>query len=461
MFCMVREYDQIEGRFDPNYYRPDFVTIGQTFAKSVYDLERLGKHITDIRYGASVENSYVDSPHGVPLLRITDLKRNEIDLSDVAKLDPALREEIGIAYVREGDLLISRSGTIGIVAVVPREADGFAYGSFMIRFRVNTELLDPHYTSIICNLPYGQSYFERNTIGALQRNITIPTIKALEISVPPLQRQREIVTVMQAVCAQRDMKLQDADRTLDEIDTLIMKSLGVSVPALRRKRTYVASYSEFRGRLDPVFYLPRFTQAITAIEQATYPPKPLRSFIKSISGGATPLGADYPSEGVPFLRIQNIRPGGIDLSEVKFISEETHAAMSRSKLQPLDVLMTITGRVGTCAVVPPDFGEGNINQHIVRMAVRPGVNPHFISEVLNSPIGHYQTERGTTGTTRIALDYPTVLSIRIPMPPLEEQGRLAQQVTSMRSGIDRLVQEAHEIVEQAKGKVEAMILGQE
>ena len=224
--CMRTEYGQIEGRFDPNYYRAEFVEIGQMFAGSPYEFERLGKYIVDIRYGASVENIYVDSPDGIPLLRITNLRQNEIHLSDVVRLNPALKERIRTAYVREGDLLISRSGTIGIVAVVSKAADSFAYGSFMIRFRVNTEILNPHYVSIICNSLYGHSYFERNTIGAIQGNITISTIKAFEIPIPPLERQKEIVAIIQTAYAERRRKLQEAEQVVEtataKVETMIL-----------------------------------------------------------------------------------------------------------------------------------------------------------------------------------------------------------------------------------------------
>jgi restriction endonuclease S subunit len=183
------------GRLDPYYHLPKFQQAEQVLSNSTYELCDLGEFVTDIKYGASVKNIYVQN--GIPLLRITNLKPNEIDLSEIVQLTPELEDAVGSAYVRENDLLISRSGTIGIVAVVPQEADGFAYGSFMIRFRVKTDLLNPQYVSCVCNSPIGQLHFQRNRIGAVQGNITIPSIKALRIPVPSPGCQREIATEAQ------------------------------------------------------------------------------------------------------------------------------------------------------------------------------------------------------------------------------------------------------------------------
>lgn len=199
------------GRLDPYYHLPKFERAEEAVSSGSHELRDLGEFVTDIKYGASVKNIYVQN--GIPLLRITNLKPNEIDLSEIVQLTPELEDAVGSAYVREGDLLISRSGTIGTVAVVPQEADGFAYGSFMIRFRVKTDLLAPQYVSFVCNSPIGQLHFQRNRIGAVQRNITILSIKALKIPVPLLNRQREIAAEGQAR-RERAQALQEKARRI-------------------------------------------------------------------------------------------------------------------------------------------------------------------------------------------------------------------------------------------------------
>ena len=140
--------------------------------------------------------------------------------------------------------------------------------------------------------------------------------------------------------------------------------------------------------------------------------------IESISSGATPLRANedqYTDSGIKFLRIQNITPIGFDFSDVKYITETVHNnLLKRSQLAENDLLMTITGRIGTSAVVTESCLPANINQHIVRIRLKQGINPNFVAAYLNSPIGLLLSNRSVTGTTRLALDYESIKKIPIP-----------------------------------------------
>ena len=95
--------------------------------------------------------------------------------------------------------------------------------------------------------------------------------------------------------------------------------------------------------------------------------------IREIASGITPkVDENYytDSSGTPFLRVQNVKSPGIDLNDVKFITSEVHnGILKRSQLKKDDLVFTITGRIGSVAVVPDNF-EGNINQHSVRFQLK-------------------------------------------------------------------------------------------
>ena len=178
-------------RWDVGYWKPKYRKIIDAIQDSKYRAEKLGRFIKEINYGASIKNIY--SEDGIPLLRILNLRPNEIDLSDLVKVPYEMKKEIGNSYVQEGDFLISRSGTIGIVAIVPKEADGFAFGSYMIRFKIKEDSgLNKFYLSIVLNSVIGRIQTQRSKIGAIQTNITIPSIKNLVIPLPPKSIQDKI-----------------------------------------------------------------------------------------------------------------------------------------------------------------------------------------------------------------------------------------------------------------------------
>jgi type I restriction enzyme M protein len=212
------------GRLDPFYYEPRYKAIDEALRKSRYATTSLGEYINDIRYGASVKNIYVED--GIPLLRILNLKPNEIDLSDIVRLPKEKEKEIGNCYVKESDFLISRSGTLGITAMVPKEADSFAYGSFMIRFRIKQSVLNPYYLCIVMNSKIVKEQISRKRIGAIQGNITIPAIKSLLIPLPPLPVQQKLAVEVQNRRQQAKKLKQEAKEILarakDKVEKMIL-----------------------------------------------------------------------------------------------------------------------------------------------------------------------------------------------------------------------------------------------
>lgn len=223
--CFVVSFGQIKGkRLDPYYHQLKFKELERSFDNGSYKTDALGNHIVDIRYGASVKNIYVEK--GIPLLRILNLKPNEFDLVDVVNLPSDKKKEIGRCFVEEGDFLISRSGSIGITAIVPREASGFAFGSFMIKFQIKEKEVVPFYLSLLINSRIVQEQIIRERIGATQGNITIPSIKNLNIPVPPLCIQQKIAKEVKSRREQAKRLKQEGkeavERVKEEVERMIL-----------------------------------------------------------------------------------------------------------------------------------------------------------------------------------------------------------------------------------------------
>ena len=171
--------------------------------------------------------------------------------------------------------------------------------------------------------------------------------------------------------------------------------------------------------------------------------------IYDISSGSTPkVDENYYTDasGVPFLRVQNVMEQGIDLSDAKFIKREVHNGMlRRSQLKKNDLAFTITGRIGSVAVIPDNF-EGNINQHSVRFQLNSQIanvtSPCYIAAFLNSILGRSLSIREASGGTRPALDYKALHSIRIILPPPNIQNHI---VSIMKSAYVKQRQKEQEV----------------
>ena len=164
---------------------------------------------------------------------------------------------------------------------------------------------------------------------------------------------------------------------------------------------------------------------------------------KAISGGATPRGALYPDIGPKFIRVQNVRPYRLVWeSEDACIDYRTHEKLKRSQLRYGDVVLTITGSYGIAAVVPEGFGEANINQHSVKIALGSDVLPEYLAAFLNSDLCRPQYDRAVTGSSRLALDYPAIRKLQILVPPKRQQQQIIKVVQKKLTSAFKLQGEA-------------------
>jgi len=161
----------------------------------------------------------------------------------------------------------------------------------------------------------------------------------------------------------------------------------------------------------------------------------LNAMLQKIGAGSTPRGGKevYVTSGVKFLRSQNVWDDGLRLAGVAFIRPETHAKMSGTVVVADDLLFNITGAsIGRCAVVPSDFDEANVSQHVtIVRSVLPAINA-FLHKVLVSQHVQQAVMAAQVGVSREGLSIAKLGNFLIPVPPLAEQSRIVARVEELR-----------------------------
>jgi len=181
----------------------------------------------------------------------------------------------------------------------------------------------------------------------------------------------------------------------------------------------------------------------------------LGNICEKISKGTTPRGEDgYTEEGVNFLRVENIgNNNSIDLSRVKYISENTHNGfLKRSILKEKDILISIAGTLGKTAIVKNEDLPANINQAIsfVRLIDNNNLLEKFIAFYLNTPTVK-EALLGQVKVTAIPnLTLEIISDIKFPLPPLNEQKRIVEKLDFLFEKTKR----AKEIIEEVKIDIE-------
>lgn len=147
-----------------------------------------------------------------------------------------------------------------------------------------------------------------------------------------------------------------------------------------------------------------------------------------VGSGVTPRGgkAVYRSEGHPFVRSQNVGLGHLILDDITYIDEYTHQRQKSTELQLDDVLLNITGAsIGRSALVNQQIVGGNVNQHVCIIRANKKLIPSFLCYFLLSQYGQKQIESFQAGGNRQGLNFEQIRSIKIGLPSLEEQKKIA------------------------------------
>lgn len=400
---------------------------------------------------------------GVPFLRVQNVQEDGVDLTkDTKYISQEYHEQLKKSQLQLGDLLITTKAVIGVAAVVQEDLGECNMSQNLVRIRL-ADGINPHYVAVFLNSRLGRMQTETAATGPNQKYLNFGRIRDLIITLPPRPIQDHIAAIMQEAYAKRREMLARAEDLVRGIDGYVLGTLGIDLTPPSDERRFLVSSAALLGyRFDVEHSLPRLTTQYQAIRSGLYPITELGNLVSEMTGGATPLGARYLEEGIPFLRIQNITESGIDLSDVRYISRETHEQMKRSRTRPGDLLMTITGRVGTAAVVSPSLPEANTNQHMVIMRLADHhVDPNYLAVIINSSVVAFQLQHKTTGTTRIALDYKAIRSLQIPVPPLDVQKSIVDAVSDHQNQAERLRAQAQEVVSAAKEHVERVLLDEE
>lgn len=193
-------------------------------------VRRIGKRV-DVGIAEAATHAYRDV--GVPIIRSTNIRRNQIDKNDLLFIDPVFADKNRTKYLSAGDLVTTRTGAnLGMTAIVPPDLDSSQCFTLLVTtLRCGYE---PRYFSYFMNSQAGQFYFSIESWGAGQHNLSVPIVKDMPVPVPPLDEQIRIV--------------QYVERATALVDPLILR-VGDAVEKLQEYRTALIS-AAVTGKID-------------------------------------------------------------------------------------------------------------------------------------------------------------------------------------------------------------------
>lgn len=256
--------------------------------------------------------------------------------------------------IKENDIVMcTSSGSADLVGKCAKSLSNWngSFGAFCAGIRANPKKVDASYLYHFLCSPMFRTWTKKSS-GANIKNIRISELGEFKLPLPPLEEQKRIAAI------------------LDKAD------------AIRRKRQQAIKLAD--DFLRSVF-LEMFGDPVT--NPKGWEVKKLGEVAELINGDRSsnyPSGDDLKESGILFLNTKNITDDRIELVDPVFITEEKFNSLSRGKLQREDLVITLRGTLGSCAIFSTTYATGFINAQLMIIRPKVGITSDFLHSYLTS-----------------------------------------------------------------------------
>ena len=176
----------------------------------------------------------------------------------------------------------------------------------------------------------------------------------------------------------------------------------------------------------------------------------IKSCVKKVGSGKTPKGGGdvYSSEGVLFLRSQNVYDTGLVLDDPTYISEEIDEEMKNTRVMDKDVLLNITGgSIGRCCIYDKSYGKANVNQHVSIIRLKQDIMfPEYMHYYWLSSLGKMSVNLYQTGGNREGMSADAIKNSPIIYTSISTQKEIIAFLDSKCAEIDNIILEKEKLI---------------
>ncbi|MFA5296195.1 MAG: restriction endonuclease subunit S [Methanoregulaceae archaeon] len=272
--------------------------------------------------------------------------------------------------------------------------------------------------------------------------LNLRIIRSIAVPLPPLLEQHAIAAA-----------LSDADGLIGALETLIAKKRAIKQAAMQQLltgRTRLPGFAKSSG----------YKSTDVGVIPEDWKLSRLKSLTNLITVGFVgSMAYLFVENGIPLLRGINIVPNCLDLSNLKYISGETHQIWSKSALISGDVVIVRVGFPGTACVIPSGLGELNAASLVIVRPNKKILNSNYLCYILNSPLGNNQIQRRLVGGAQQVFNIHTAAEFPVPLPPLPEQTSIATILSDMDAEITALEHRLEKAQQIKQGMMQQLLTG--
>jgi len=172
------------------------------------------------------------------------------------------------------------------------------------------------------------------------------------------------------------------------------------------------------------------------------------------SGKRLPLGSslvDVPTPH-PYVRVTDMRPGTVDISEIMYVPESVFPAIKRYRIYQSDIFISVAGSLGIVGKIPAELDGANLTENADRITDIT-CSQDYLLYVLLSPLIQNAIDSIRTVGAQPKLALTRIRKFAVPLPPTEiEQRAIAtvlSDVDALLGGLDRLIAKKRDLKQAA------------
>jgi type I restriction enzyme, S subunit len=245
-----------------------------------------------------------------------------------------------------------------------------------------------------------QHLLEEGFKGAGLKHISKEYISNISIPQPPLHVQQKIAAILD-----KADKLRQKDKQLLKL----YNDLGQSVfyemfgnPVKNEKGWPISEIQNLVNKERPITY------------------------------GILKPGANIKPDGIPFIRVLDIKDNEVLVDQVNHTNTEIAKQYKRSTLKKDDILYSIRGHVGRSCLVPQELEGANITQDTARLDFTGSLNNHFALSYLKTEEFDRLVRPLIRGAAVKGLNLGDLRKLPIPVPSLELQNKFQTIILSIK-----------------------------
>ena len=170
--------------------------------------------------GPGAVDRHESEPNSVAIVLPRNIKQNRVSAQDLDAVSSIVASKMARYRLNQGDIICTRTGTLGRYGLVQGQQEGWLLGPGCIRLRPR-HAIDARYLTYYLSTPTAQDWVAGNATGSAIRHISVDTLRRLPLVVPPLAIQHRIATVLGTLDEESSLH-QELGATARELQDLLL-----------------------------------------------------------------------------------------------------------------------------------------------------------------------------------------------------------------------------------------------